>query len=167
MSTKTNVLVDKILKGVTINKNNEIDYSATIVITLEKDVDFEYAIVDEGSEERSFIPFEHAKKFTVINYKNTDGILRRKTLILKSEEKSDAEISIDLEKLLTTNNPLETVGARGTVLLNSTAGNNGEKPVWYKNPMVLAGIGILVFVILAIMFSKKKSPTGSTSIFVD
>lgn len=166
MSIKTNVLVDKILKGVTINKNNEIDYSATIVINLEKDVDFEYAIVDEGNEERSFIPFEHAKKFVVINHKNTDGIFRKKTLILKSEEKSDAEISIDIEKLFNTSNPLETVGPRGTVLLNSTAGN-GEKPVWYKNPMILTGIGVLVFVILAIMFSKKKSPAGSTSIFVD
>ncbi|QIH04926.1 hypothetical protein [Dasineura jujubifolia toursvirus 2a] len=158
-SSKTNVTLDKILKGVVLNKNNEVDYTADIVVELEKDIPFEYSIVDDEQEEKSFIPFSTAKKAVVISHKNTDGVFRRSVLLLKSSDKSDAVVNVTVNHVLPTPTVYETLGPRGTVLLAQEAKpNDNQSTVWYKNPWILGAI--LVGVLLLYSMSHKSSGGG-------
>lgn len=176
MMSKTNVAVDKILKGITINKNNEVDYIASIVVEMDDDIPFQYAVVDDGMAENTYTPFIDARKYVVIKHKNTNGIFKKKLLLLKSIEKANAEVTIDIERVLQTNN-LETLGPIGSVLLNNNQNNNHHNKEshgtiqnattpgkeWYKDPMIL--MGILILVILLVVFMSKKSKNND-SLFV-
>jgi hypothetical protein len=158
MSSKTNVVIDKILRGVFINKNNEVDYTANIIVELEKDVPFEYAVVDEGTEEQPFVPFSSAKKFVIIKHKNTNGVFRKKILLLKSNDRTDATVSIELDRLIATPAIAETLGPRGTVLLrqgeNDAPGQ--QKKEWYKDPWILGAIVVVVLLVVMVMSGNKK-----------
>nr|UOX61007.1 MAG: hypothetical protein DiTV3a_F2ORF4 [Diabrotica toursvirus 3a] len=157
------IIVDSIPTGIIINKNNEVDYNSQIIVELEKDINFEYAIVNEGEDTNAlYIP---SKKFTVIKHSNNNGIYKKKLLLLKSDEKSNASVSIEISKLIL----LETMGPRGTVLLNSTETNNAEP--WYKNPLYLTGIFLIVILIAIFIFKSRRKNVvpgvNSGSIFVD
>lgn len=177
MSEKTKVNIDAIPKGVVINSRNEINYTAQIAVDLNRDVNFEYAIVDEDFDENTFIPYTSAKKFVLFKHTNSDGSLKKKLLLLKCPEKCVAEVSIDIVPFLVNSNStittyqqqpmLETLGPRGTVLLNSTAANGGKDEPWYKNPLIL--IGLFLAVILAVIFLMKRNSNNNNrgSIFVD
>lgn len=175
--TKTNLILDKILKGVVLNKNNEVDYTADIVIELEKDIPFEYAIVENDYEEKNFIPFSTAKKFAYIKHKNTDGIFRKSILLLKTADKSDATVNVTLERILSAphealSETLGGTGPRGTVLLaqqdaGTTTTSDPKKREttevpWYQNPWILGAI--LVGVLIIVMM--RNSNSGSNGVFI-
>lgn len=178
MNLKTNIIVDKILKGVHINKNNDVDFTANILVDLDKDVVFEWAIVDEGTED-SFIPFQQAKKTLSTKYQNNDGMYKKKMLMLRSPEKSNASIDIGIDRMFNPqdSNFLETLGPRGTVLLNSTADGNSfgsslvdkwKEGTWYKDPIIISIIVGIVLVLFFFIMSRRKRPgSSSTSIFAD
>lgn len=175
MSSKTNIVLDKILKGVLINKHNEINYIATIVVELEKDIQFEYAIVDEGYEDND-LTFTQVKKTLVVTHRNTDDVFKKKLLMLKSSEKVNANISIELEKFYNNDLYHETINSTGKVLLGvedpaaqpSTGGvtQPGEvtpkttTKVWYKDPWIIGAI-IVGILVLTIMMSYRKKNTNS------
>lgn len=170
MTYKINMTIDKLLTGVIINKNNEINYSVNIVVELEKDIPFEYAIVNEGDQDDKFIPFISAKKFAIIKHKNINNKLTKKLLLLKSSEPTNSNITIDIEKIFNTD-PTETMESdyvpRGKFLLNPSYVENAEDKnvVWYKDPWILGAI--LVGVLLVFAYFAKSKKSGNSSIFLD
>lgn len=161
VTTKNNIIVDKIVKGITINKNNEINYTAQIVVELDKDIPLEYAVIDEENEDQ--IQYITAKKFIILKVSNVDGVFKKKLLMLKSSEKANAEITIDMDLIFNTPQFNDTLGPRGTILLNSTAdgnnssssSNNSNNDPWYKNPWIIGGI----ILILILFFTLRKTTT--------
>lgn len=166
MSTKSNIQVGKVVKGVPINSNHEVNYTAKISVVLDKDVNFEYSIEDEGFNSANAI-FTGARKDTVISFSNTDGYYKKKLLLIRSDEPANANVTIQVEKCFNCPSSLECMGPRAQVLLSGATGgvNNGDP--WYKDPWI---IGIIAIIVLAIFLffsnkNKNKNPTGS--IFVD
>jgi hypothetical protein len=164
MADKVNIPVDKVPRGVEINRNGEVNYTADIVISLDSDIEFQYAVVEEGSESAPFIPYSSSKKLIVFKHKNTDGVFRKKILLIKSEEKSQATVSINVERFLSTEQSpsIEQLGPRGRVLLTSGGVQNEDTAPWYKNPWVLGAIvvGVLI-IVMSMSSSEKKKPVSS------
>lgn len=173
MTYKTNLLLDNIKKGIYINKNKEVDYIARIVIKPESNLPYEYAIIESGEEDNSFIPFTLAKGKINITHKNTDGTYKKKVLLLRSEDHVDVEVDIDVERYYNYHGELlETLGPRGQVLLNASAetatASTDVKPkkIWYKDPWVIGGGVLALFLIIVFVMATRK-PKNSGSLFAD
>lgn len=173
MTNKTNLHLDNITKGININKNKEVDYIARIIIKPDSSVTYEYAIIESGEEDNSFIPYTSAKGKINITHKNTDGIHKKMVLLLKSEDRVNVEVDIDVERYYNYHGDLlETLGPRGQVLLNastetaaaSTSAN--PKKIWYKDPWVIGG-GVLALFLIFILFMAMRKPKNSGSLFAD
>lgn len=176
MNTDKNVTIDKIANGLYIN-NNETNFESNIYINLEKDIGFQYAIVNENEQDNP-ISFTYAIKSANINYKNTDGIYNRKLLLLKTDEgktlarikihtsvsylpESMATSRVDLNKSVSINRYQN----QNKSFLNATGDNNNPKDEveedWYKKPINI-GIMILIVLIVAILFFKNKNNNTET-----
>lgn len=169
ITTKTNLLIDKIVRGVAVNKNQEIDYTADITVDLDKDVYFEYAIVDEGAIDDPNVNFLQARKRATLKHVNSDGIYKKKVLLLKSLEKSSSQVTVDVERLIVSpaNAALETLGPRGTVFLNSAVPADTAQTPWYKNPVIIAVIIGIVLLVAMFAISKRKGGNAERSMFID
>lgn len=155
--------IDTIVKGVPINKNNEINYTATIVVSLDKNIEFEYNIVDEGSENTE--TFSKAQKIIVIRHKNNNDNFIKKILLLKANEKVSADVNIEIEQVLPDEFfPQEGMGPVGQVLMKNNDIENVEsdKPAWYKDPWIVSII-IIGIVLLSICIMKRKSNNNEFS----
>ena len=167
MSTKSNMQVGNVLKGVPINSQHEVNYTAKISVVLDKDINFEYSIEDEGFNNANVI-FNSARKDTVINFSNTDGYYRKKLLLIRSDEPANANVTIQVEKCFRCSSSLESMGPRGQVLLSGATTNNtnnSNNDPWYKDPWVIAIIAVIVLVFYMLMSRRKTNVEGS--IFLD
>lgn len=171
ITTKTNLLIDKIVRGVAVNKNQEIDYTADITVDLDKDIYFEYAIVDEGAIDDPNVNFTQARKRVTLKHVNSDGIYKKKVLLIKSLEKSSSQVTVDVERLIVTSVNsgvgLETLGPRGTVFLNSAVPADTAQTPWYKNPVIIAVIIGIVLLVAMFAISKRKGSNPERSMFID
>lgn len=151
----TSITLDKIVKGVPINNNQEVDYTAAITVHCDKDVTFEYAIVDDNYGDANAI-FNQARKYITLRHVNSDGIYRKKVLLLKSLDTVTADVSIDLDLMYSANNVnYETLGPRAQVMLSGAENGATEtgKP-WYENTTTLVIVVILVILFLYIVSSS-------------
>lgn len=164
MSTKSNIQVGKVLKGVPINSQHEVNYSAKIEVDLDKDVNFEYSIEDEGFNNANVI-FTSARKKTVITFSNTDGYYRKKILLVRSDEPVNASITIQVEKCFHCADPLESMGPRAQVLLSGAPSAGANNDPWYKDPWVIGIIAVIVLVVFLLMSKRNNNAQGS--IFLD
>lgn len=172
MTNKTNLRLDNIKKGIFINRNKEVDYIANIIIQSDTNTPYEYAIIESGEEDSTFIPFTLGKGTLAITHKNTDGVHKKMVLLLKSEEPIDVEVKIDIERYYNYNGDgLETLGPRGQVLLNSSSGtsvsterqsNPAVKKIWYKDPWIIGGaVLVLILIVIFMMASRKQKNSGT------
>lgn len=156
MITKETIVIDTILKGVVLNKNNEIDYVSNIQIELDKDVYFEYAIVNEGNEFSAV--FTSAKKIANFSFKNIDGISQKKMVVLKSSEKCHALITVETDRIFTNVDPSlvtrETLGPTGKVMMRE---EDQQVPFYQKSEVLILGLVISVALGMWYFSSRKKS----------
>lgn len=167
---KNSIVLDKFNKGILINKNREIDYTTNIIVECDKDSQFEYAIVDESNLDDNFIPYVTAKKYAIIKHANTDGIYKKKLLMLRSQDRCNASVTINIDSLMSAHNTLETLGPRGTVLLSTVDTPGTEKKPWYKEPTNIAIILMVVAFIAFMLMSNSRSGRargGDRSLFID
>lgn len=148
------LVLDNILKGIVINKQGEVDYTAIIEIMLDSDVDFYYAVTEDGNETSDSVVFTPMKKSATLKVSNTDGIYRKRILVLKADQRVSANVKINMERMVTVESPIiEELGPVGKVLIS---GNEETTTPWYKNPWLLGG---LVVTIIGVVFIASRYTT--------
>ncbi|CCA61381.1 hypothetical protein AV955_gp024 [Diadromus pulchellus ascovirus 4a] len=173
MTTKNSIVLDHILKGMVINKNGEVDYRAEIDIVTKDNVEFQYAIVDEGYESSPSQTFSTVRKSANVQHTNSDGVYKKKVLLLKSPVKTEAEVSIKLVNNTPYREEFGPVGQVNLLMPRQQQPTNSaplsvvprveqaeETTPWYKNPWIIGGIVLAVLLLVMLMANNNKKKTS-------
>lgn len=168
----SNISLSKIVQVIPLNEHNEINYTATIQIESFKEAVFYYAVVFEKDLDSPNIEFLEIKKLKIFTEQNTDNVLKKKYLLLKSPEQVDVNIIIKLDTLLSTTNNLETVETqklkKGLYPAQADNPTKTENDVpWYRNTKYQVLIGLVIVLIIAMFIKSKKSNSSGSSLFID
>lgn len=195
MTLKSNIVLDKILKSIHINTNEEVNFYVQIDISTEDNIDFEYYIGERGSQDNAKFITAY-KNLSVVKYFADNIHYKPIEFYFRSvnNEISVGTISLKIVRLIVNANPEHNVHTE-TVTMNTVSDprfkrpvvhltNNAPpppyqqnviyheeaKPAWWKNPI---NIGIIIVIILIIatfvMRNKKDTSSGVStgSLFID